>query len=120
MSRSRPMVGSATLTTVSSMRIIESAPVIVTRISHLRLESVILMASATLHRGGHTSPRRPPQGRARSRRNEESMGRIRAGWALTKKSWGLLKENRVLIRFPLYGAVATILMGIIVVGPGLY
>jgi hypothetical protein len=48
------------------------------------------------------------------------MSRIRAGWALTKKSWTLLKENRVLIRFPLYGAVATILMGIIVVGPGLY
>jgi hypothetical protein len=48
------------------------------------------------------------------------MSRIRAGWALTKKSWTLLKANRVLIRFPLYGAVATILMGIIVVGPGLY
>lgn len=48
------------------------------------------------------------------------MSRIRAGWGLTKKSWSVLRENRVLIRFPLYGAVATILMGIIVVGPGLY
>ena len=48
------------------------------------------------------------------------MGRIRAGWALTKKSWAVLEGNRTLIRFPLYGAVATILMGIIVIGPGLY
>ncbi len=48
------------------------------------------------------------------------MGRIRAGWALTKKSWAVLEGNRTLIRFPLYGAVATILMGVIVVGPGLY
>ncbi len=48
------------------------------------------------------------------------MGRIRAGWGLTKKSWAVLRDNRTLVRFPLYGAAATILMGIIVVGPGLY
>ncbi len=48
------------------------------------------------------------------------MTRIRRGWALTKKSWGLLRENRELVRFPLYGAAATILCAAIVVGPGVY
>jgi hypothetical protein len=48
------------------------------------------------------------------------MGRIRRGWALTKKSWALLDENRSLIRFPLYGAVATTLLAIVFLGPGLY
>jgi hypothetical protein len=48
------------------------------------------------------------------------MSRIRRGWALSKKSWGLLNENRELIRFPLYGGVATILLAIVTLGPGLY
>jgi hypothetical protein len=48
------------------------------------------------------------------------MGRIRRGWGLTKKSWALLRENRSLLRFPLYGAAATIVCAAIVVGPGLY
>jgi hypothetical protein len=48
------------------------------------------------------------------------MSRIRRGWALTKKSWGLLRENRELLRFPLYGAAATIVCAAIVVGPGVY
>jgi uncharacterized protein DUF6159 len=48
------------------------------------------------------------------------MSRMRRGWALTKKSWGLLRENRDLLRFPLYGAAATIVCAVIVVGPGLY
>lgn len=48
------------------------------------------------------------------------MKRIKRGWALTKKSWGLLNENRELIRFPLYGAVATIPLAILFVGPGIY
>jgi hypothetical protein len=48
------------------------------------------------------------------------MSRIRRGWALTKKSWALLNGHRELIRFPLYGAVATTLLGIITLGPGLY
>ncbi|HEY5816616.1 MAG TPA: DUF6159 family protein [Solirubrobacterales bacterium] len=48
------------------------------------------------------------------------MSRMRRGWALTKKSWGLLRENRELIRFPLYGAAATIVCAAIVVGPGVY
>jgi len=48
------------------------------------------------------------------------MSRIKRGWALTKKSWGLLRENPELLRFPLYGGAATIVAAIIVVGPGLY
>lgn len=48
------------------------------------------------------------------------MSRIRRGWALTKKSWSLLRSNPGLLRFPLYGAVATLLTTLIVVGPGLY
>jgi hypothetical protein len=48
------------------------------------------------------------------------MSRIRRGWELTKKSWGLLRENPALLRFPLYGGAATIVCAIVVVGPGLY
>ncbi len=48
------------------------------------------------------------------------MGRIKRGWGLTKKSWGLLRENPSLIRFPLYGGVATTLLAIVFLGPGLY
>jgi hypothetical protein len=48
------------------------------------------------------------------------MSKIRRGWQLTKKSWGLLRENPSLIRFPLYGGVATVVCAIVVVGPGLY
>jgi hypothetical protein len=48
------------------------------------------------------------------------MSRIKRGWQLTKKSWGLLRQNPALLRFPLYGGVATIICAIIVVGPGLY
>ncbi|HSK50853.1 MAG TPA: DUF6159 family protein [Solirubrobacterales bacterium] len=48
------------------------------------------------------------------------MSRIKRGWGLTKKSWALLNEHRELIRFPLYGAVATIPLAILFLGPGLY
>ncbi len=48
------------------------------------------------------------------------MQKIRRGWALTKKSWGLLNEHRELLRFPLYGAVATIPLAFVFLGPGLY
>jgi hypothetical protein len=48
------------------------------------------------------------------------MSRIKRGWGLTKKSWGLLNEHRELIRFPLFGAVATIVPAIVFLGPGLY
>jgi len=48
------------------------------------------------------------------------MSRIKRGWALTKKSWALLNEHRELVRFPIYGGVATILLGILFLGPGAY
>jgi Family of unknown function (DUF6159) len=48
------------------------------------------------------------------------MRRIKRGWALTKKSWALLNGHRELIRFPLYGGVATTLLAIVFLGPGLY
>ena len=48
------------------------------------------------------------------------MSRIRRGWALTKKSWSLLRNHPGLLRFPLYGAAASILATLVVIGPGLY
>jgi hypothetical protein len=48
------------------------------------------------------------------------MRRIKRGWGLTKKSWALLKEHPSLIRFPLYGGIATTLLAIVFLGPGLY
>jgi uncharacterized protein DUF6159 len=48
------------------------------------------------------------------------MRRIKRGWGLTKKSWALLREHPSLIRFPLYGGVATTLLAIVFLGPGLY
>ena len=48
------------------------------------------------------------------------MRKMRRGWELTKKSWSVLNEHRSLLQFPLYGAAATIVCAVIVVGPGLY
>jgi hypothetical protein len=48
------------------------------------------------------------------------MKRIKRGWALTKKSWALLRSHRELIRFPLYGALLTIVLAIVLLGPGVY
>jgi hypothetical protein len=48
------------------------------------------------------------------------MSRIKRGWQLTKKSWGMLRDNPALLRFPLYGGAATILCAIVVIGPGVY
>jgi Family of unknown function (DUF6159) len=48
------------------------------------------------------------------------MKKIKRGWALTKKSWGVLNSHRELVRFPLYGAVAMIPLAFVFLGPGLY
>jgi hypothetical protein len=48
------------------------------------------------------------------------MKRIKRGWVLTKKSWALLNAHRELVRFPLYGGVATIILGLITLGPGAF
>lgn len=48
------------------------------------------------------------------------MGRIRQGWELTKKSWGVLRSNRQLFRFPIFGALAALVVVAVTVGPGIY
>lgn len=48
------------------------------------------------------------------------MGRFRQGWELTKKSWAVLRSNRELMRFPIYGALLALALVIVFVGPGLY
>jgi hypothetical protein len=48
------------------------------------------------------------------------MSRIRRGWDLTKKSWGVLRANPHLFRFPVYSALATVPLALITWGPGLY
>jgi hypothetical protein len=48
------------------------------------------------------------------------MRRIRAGWELTKKSWALLRGHPTLLRFPLYAALAALLVLVVVALPGLY
>ncbi len=48
------------------------------------------------------------------------MKRFKQGWELTKKSWALLRSNRELFRFPIYGGLAAIAIVIALVGPGLY
>lgn len=48
------------------------------------------------------------------------MKRIKRGWALTKKSWALLNSHRELVRFPLYGGIATIVLGLVFLGPGAF
>src|SRR6201992_452321 len=48
------------------------------------------------------------------------MKRIRRGWALSKKSWALLNSHRDLVRFPLFGGISTIILGLIFLGPGAY
>lgn len=48
------------------------------------------------------------------------MSKIKRGWELAKKSWAVLREHPALIRFPLYGGVLTLIMAVVVIGPGLY
>ena len=48
------------------------------------------------------------------------MSRWRQGWELTKKSWAVLKSNRELMRFPIYGALLAIALVIVLVVPGAY
>jgi uncharacterized protein DUF6159 len=48
------------------------------------------------------------------------MRRIRAGWALTKKSWAMLRSHKSLLRFPLFGALAAVVPLLVLALPGLY
>jgi hypothetical protein len=40
------------------------------------------------------------------------LRRIRNGWSLTKKSWGILRENPGLVQFPVAGAITAIVLAI--------
>lgn len=48
------------------------------------------------------------------------MRRIKAGWQLTKKSWGVLSGSPGLAKFPLVGGLLALLIAIVLIGPGLY
>jgi hypothetical protein len=48
------------------------------------------------------------------------VSRFKQGWELTKKSWALLRSNRELFRFPIYGGLSALAIVIAFVGPGLY
>ena len=48
------------------------------------------------------------------------MSRMRQGWELTKKSWALLRSNKILFKFPIYGALSALALVIVLVLPGIY
>jgi hypothetical protein len=45
-------------------------------------------------------------------------GRFRRGWALAKQSWAILRGDRALALFPVVAAVACVLAGVVIIGPG--
>ena len=46
------------------------------------------------------------------------MGRMRRGWELTKKSWGVIRSHPGLVRFPIYGGLLALLFGGVFMVPG--
>ena len=46
--------------------------------------------------------------------------RMRHGWELTKKSWGVVRSHPGLIRLPICGGVLALLSAAIIAGPGAY
>lgn len=48
------------------------------------------------------------------------MGRFRRGWELTKRSWAVLRSHPSLMRFPIFGALATLLPAAFLVLPGIF
>ncbi|MEX0620331.1 MAG: DUF6159 family protein [Solirubrobacterales bacterium] len=46
--------------------------------------------------------------------------RIKSGWRLTRKSWGVFRDNPGLIRFAVASGILSLLAVALVVGPGLY
>ncbi|MGA7396217.1 MAG: DUF6159 family protein [Solirubrobacterales bacterium] len=46
--------------------------------------------------------------------------RIKSGWQLTKKSWSVLSSEPGLIKFPIAGGLAGLLVAIVLIGPGIY
>ncbi len=48
------------------------------------------------------------------------MKRIKRGWGLTRKSAAVLRSNKALVKFPIFGGIAAALMTIVIFAPGLY
>lgn len=48
------------------------------------------------------------------------FGRIKSGWRLTKKSWGVLRNEPGMIRFPLIAGFAGLILSILFLVPGVY
>ncbi|MCB0966370.1 MAG: hypothetical protein KDB37_06005 [Ilumatobacter sp.] len=46
--------------------------------------------------------------------------RMRQGWELTKKSWGVIREHPKLLRLPLVGGVLALIAVALIAGPGLF
>lgn len=47
------------------------------------------------------------------------MGRIKQGWALTKKAWGVVRENPGLVKLPIMGGVLAVIAFLIFGAPGI-
>lgn len=46
--------------------------------------------------------------------------RMRQGWQLTKKSWGVVRSHPGLIRLPIFGGALALLCAVVLCGPGAY
>jgi hypothetical protein len=46
--------------------------------------------------------------------------RIKSGWKLTKKSWGVFREDPGLVKFAIASGLLSLLVVAVVIGPGLY
>src|SRR6056297_1106304 len=46
--------------------------------------------------------------------------RMRQGWELTKKSWGVIREHPKLLRLPLVGGILALIAAAVIAGPGLF
>lgn len=46
------------------------------------------------------------------------MGRIKKGWQLTKKAWGVVRENPGLMKLPVYGGILAVIAFIVFAAPG--
>src|SRR5262245_5065940 len=48
-----------------------------------------------------------------------AMGRIRRGWALTKKAWGVVRSNPGLVKLPIYGGIFAFIAFLLIGVPGI-
>jgi hypothetical protein len=48
------------------------------------------------------------------------MGRYRRGWELTKRSWAVLRSHPALMRFPVFGGFASLIVAALLVLPGIF